>query len=414
MRSSLGGNPTAPGPSGTPGAASGFNPNHGGEDASSKGCPIQSPLVDCIWPTISQEDRTILTTQASRHRTLTQKFGTHQGMHRTAQIPPLPFLAAILILAMGFSVVARDVITPANADELEIVCSIRHRAAVVAHAFRPGSNELMTLDGASVLQSWDIPTGGKLSEIDLDSGKLATGAFSPNMRWLASGMSTNYATIRLWDLANDAQAFTLGENGEVIDRFVFSPDSRVLAVGRRNGMVELWDVETQTQLQVIYAHRSQVSGLAFSPDGKTLATGNRNSFCRIRLWDLATGEQIDELTRHTDGVLRLAYSHDGAQLVSAGADYSIILWDSEEGTPLHRLYGHREKVYGLSLSSVAPILASVSGDSTLRLWDLGTRKSLVSRREHAGYVYRVDFSPDGQYLVSSGMDFKAVIWGIPD
>ena len=118
-------------------------------------------------------------------------------------------LSALVIVGGGLGVTGRDVITQATAHELEVIHAMRHTAHIIALGFRPGTDLFLTLDGVSTLRSWDLKSGDLISETDLAAGKLATGAFSPDMRWLASGAS--YDTIRLWDLTNEGKPFTLGE-----------------------------------------------------------------------------------------------------------------------------------------------------------------------------------------------------------
>ncbi len=53
------------------------------------------------------------------------------------------------------------------------------------------------------------------------------------------------------------------------------------------------------------------------------------------------------------------------------------------------------------------------GDSSARLWDAATLK-MIARLEHdRGALESVTFSPDGQYLASTGSDNTARLWTLP-
>ncbi len=75
----------------------------------------------------------------------------------------------------------------------------------------------------------------------------------------------------------------------MLQRMCFSPDSRLLAIGKRDGWVEICDASTGRQLKRVGPHPGWVSAIAFSPDGQLLATGSDKE--TVHVWSLATGAQ---------------------------------------------------------------------------------------------------------------------------
>ena len=53
---------------------------------------------------------------------------------------------------------------------------------------------------------------------------------------------------------------------------------------------------------------------------------------------------------------------------------------------------------------------SGSKDSTLKLWEIRTRKLMFDLPGHADEVYSVDWSPDGEKVVSGSKDRVLRIW----
>lgn len=47
---------------------------------------------------------------------------------------------------------------------------------------------------------------------------------------------------------------------------------------------------------------------------------------------------------------------------------------------------------------------SGSADSTLKVWDMATKKFMLDMPGHADQVFAVDWSPDGEKVVSGGKD----------
>ncbi len=56
------------------------------------------------------------------------------------------------------------------------------------------------------------------------------------------------------------------------------------------------------------------------------------------------------------------------------------------------------------------LLATCSEDSTCRIWDVTKQKQLFSLRGHSDAVYGVNWSNDGNTLVSGGSDGQICVW----
>ena len=121
-------------------------------------------------------------------------------------------------------------------------------------------------------------------------------------------------TIKLWDVATNANIATLKGHEGVVWSVAFSPDGKMLASAGGDGTVRLWDVATNTNIATLEGHEGLVTAVAFSPDGTLLASAGRDA--TVRLWDVATNTNIATLEGHTDGVVSVAFSPDGTMLAS--------------------------------------------------------------------------------------------------
>ncbi len=119
----------------------------------------------------------------------------------------------------------------------------------------------------------------------------------------------------------------------------FSPDGRLLAATRGDGLVNLWDVETGAEVLTLSGHGGPVNSVAFLGERRILTTSDDRT---IKLWDVGTGETVLTLQGHTGPVLGAACRPDGTQFATTGID---------QGRDL----GHRRAVRGsLSGGSDSP------------------------------------------------------------
>ncbi len=103
----------------------------------------------------------------------------------------------------------------------------------------------------------------------------------------------DHTPVRLWNittgkLIGKPLKHLKGENGYI--RVMYSPDGKTIAtipVGDNNqgGTVRLWDVATGEHIKTLKGHSNcNFESVAYSPDSKTIATGHRDG--TVLLWDI--------------------------------------------------------------------------------------------------------------------------------
>ena len=104
----------------------------------------------------------------------------------------------------------------------------------------------------------------------------------------------------------------------------YSPDGMRLAVATSKG-IWIYDAITHQPLHFLKKHEALVERIVFSPEGKRLAVGCVDG--PVTILDAASGISQQQFTGHTRQVKRVAFASDGKVLVSLSDDGVILLWD---------------------------------------------------------------------------------------
>jgi WD40 repeat protein len=84
-------------------------------------------------------------------------------------------------------------------------------------------------------------------------------------------------------------------NGKVVGKyessaFALSPVHNLLAIGKKNGLIQIIDLDTQEKILEFHGHRKTVYSLKFSPDEKKLVSSSED--CNVYSWDIKTGSLL--------------------------------------------------------------------------------------------------------------------------
>merc|ERR1719234_1474326 len=170
-------------------------------------------------------------------------------------------------------------------------------------------------------------------------------------------------------------------------------------------------------------HLACVNSVRWSGSGKFLASAGDDQ--RVILWTKSAygggavfggGGKVNHesyrvaytLRIHDGDVLDISWSPGDVWLATASVDNTVVVWDVEKlPSTVAILKGHKGHVKGVTWDPVGKYLASQSADKTVRVWrtsDWGEEAMVSEPFEKCGgttHVLRLDWSPDGQYLVSA-------------
>jgi WD40 repeat protein len=213
-------------------------------------------------------------------------------------------------------------------------------------------------------------------------------------------------TIKIWDANTGRLTAEVVRPGQVASG-AWSPDDKLLASGHENGTVTISGTHAGGKLVTLRGHSRSVYDLAWSPDGTRLASAGADFTARI--WDVASEKMVVGPLRHSHRVESVAWEPNGQRLATGSTDETAKIWNAATGREECSLRGHRERINSLAWGPRG-LLASTCGLGSMRIWNriCDQQSSLLSG--HIGAATLVSWSPDGKRLASGGNDAKVRIW----
>lgn len=294
---------------------------------------------------------------------------------------------------------------------------------------------------------WEAVTGKLLADYDLvasgpEAPATAVGFSPTDPQWLAIGGSEPSRALRLWNYSTGEERLLPGHDDTVVS-VAFSRDGQRLLTASMDHRAMLFDVASGQVLQTFRGHEWWVWDAAFSPDETQVVTASQDG--TVRLWEVATGLERTSggaptpFRGHRGAVYAARFAPDGASVASAGYDQRVLLWKPAELRPFNyqgllrgeavevqpavALEGHQAAVRRIEFSADGQWLLSASHDNTMKVWaardgDADTHfvpagTLLKTLRGHSGQVRGAAFSPrDRNFVVSGGYDHQVRLWNV--
>jgi WD40 repeat protein len=331
------------------------------------------------------------------------------------------------VRSVGFSPDGRLIVTSSNDRTARIWASETYQqiavlqgddfpsnASVNSAAFNPDGSRIVTTQWKTV-RIWDVATRAKIATLRYDEF-VNTAAFSPDGRRIAVGGDES---VRVYDAEDNREVAVLlghrtkdnpGPNHRYAGAGVvsFSPDDRFVATASWDETVRIWNLEPERRVPTLVGHDDLITSVAFSSDGRRVLTGSRDKTARI--WDAETHQQIAILAGHDSTVTSAAFSPIGRFVATTSDDKTARLWDADTGQQVAVLSGHGETPRSAAFSPDSRLLVIASDDNTVRVWDAATHQQIGILQGHKGPVNSVGFSSHGTKIITASDDRTARIW----
>ena len=166
-----------------------------------------------------------------------------------------------------------------------------------------------------------------------------------------------------------------------------SPDGKQLIVGSQAG-VKIHEASDLVKVDTVKTDLDQVHDLQFSPDGKLLiiAGGVPGESGVVEIISWPAREKIKTIAIHKDLIYRVAWSPAGSEFATASADGSCCVFAYPALQEQTRYTGHSRSVLAIAYLPDGQSLVSAGVDRTLQLWDCRTGQRIRALDNHLGPV----------------------------
>jgi len=282
-----------------------------------------------------------------------------------------------------------------------------HTQPVTDIAFDPASRVVATSSIDNTIRAWDVATGKTVMVFRGHVDGPRSVAFSRDGgRLVTLGRNTS----RLWHLyASDNHVLpsSIGYQSAI-----FSADGKSILAGDENGTIHLLDPATGARTRLAYGHRNIVNILKHDHRRKRIVSASYDG--TIRIWRSSDMELEREIEAHAGAVEAVAWSPDDKQLVSAGGmGEEVKVWDVESGELVRTLPLRNLVVRSLAVSPSDGTVAIGGLTGEIRLFSLAGEPLGLIHAHGAVGVLALQFTPDGERLISSAEDRRVVIWKRP-
>jgi WD40 repeat protein len=187
----------------------------------------------------------------------------------------------------------------------------------------------------------------------------------------------------------------------------FSSDGNWLVTVSSAGDARLWDPRTGAALYEIESEHKVFEDAAIAPLGDRVAIASAQR--GVLLWEPKAGKQL--WLPQIGSASQVAYANDGQLAVADGPNiWCCAPLPSLQGVPsCRRLAGHEAWVRDLNWTPDGQSLISGSADGTVRVWEVATGQARILEG-HAAPVFDVAVSPDGNRIASASGDTTLRLW----
>jgi WD40 repeat protein len=282
-------------------------------------------------------------------------------------------------------------------------------APILAMDMSPDGKRLACASKDGRIALFDVSVTWSVAQFPVDEAAVSHPVYSPDGRVIASSGGP-HGGVRIWRATDGELVCTLADRLPHA-RCCFADGGRHVVAVQSDGTVGAWETGMWSHVAQYKLRKGNVCSLTASPTGRWIATTHRNDSALIWAWGRGGPESL-VCTDHSRGIGAIAFAPDEHTVATLSELDCVSLFNLEMKREISRFRVTCLNSDAMSISSQWELaLIANTGHGVLELWDLHTvdqprrkwRRRL--RNEHDSYC-AVAFSPDGMVLAYAVGEFR--------
>jgi WD40 repeat protein len=274
-----------------------------------------------------------------------------------------------------------------------------HTGEIKSIAFVPGKREFYTSGYDGKVMKGNLDSKDQNLQIIYSGTEIIEVlAVSPDAGWLACGESN--AVIKMIPIkGGNALQYDLNGHAGKIKSLVFSYDGKYLYSASLDGKVLRWDIAAKTSAD-IGPEQVKINYIDVSSNGNYIAGVSNDG--KAIVWN---PEKISDTFRIPEApgkiIKTVRFKPEANTLAIGYGDGYVELWDITTKTKISEIKAHTAEVNDIRFNNKMSQIATASNDGSLKLWDTRDLTTPpINFTDNDGFVMVIEFSPDGQLIIS--------------
>ncbi|HUX94544.1 MAG TPA: hypothetical protein VMV47_02330 [Bacteroidales bacterium] len=281
-----------------------------------------------------------------------------------------------------------------------------HTGGIRSIAFVPGKREFFTSGYDGKVLKWSLDGEDQSLQI-VYSGTdiIEVLAVSPDASWLALGSSN--AAIKMVSLKGNSPGYEMTGHKGKLKSMIFSYDGKYLYSASLDGKVLKWDLSARTSSNMTDGTLPLIS-IDVSLNGKYVA--GINSEGGVVVWNQENKSDNFRIETVGKNIKVVRFNPDNNILALGDVNGTVELWDIIQRRKISEVKAHTAQVNDIQFNNKLKQMATASNDQTLKIFNIKDVTDLteppITFNDHEKFVMVIQFSPDGQLIVSGSYDDK--------
>jgi WD40 repeat protein len=275
-----------------------------------------------------------------------------------------------------------------------------HTGGIRSIAFVPGKSEFYTSSYDGKVLKWSLNDNEQTLQIIYSGADIIEVlAVSPDASWLACGSGNS--TIKMIPLKPDIAGYEMAGHKGKIKSLIFSYDGKYLYSASLDGKVLKWDMAARTSTNITNG-TTQITSIDISSNGNYIAGISTDG--NVIVWKPENNSDNYKVPTTLKNIKVIRFNPDNSMIAIGDVNGNVELWDVNTRQQVSTVKAHDAQVNDIQFNTTLKQMATAGNDKSLKIYNITDPADLteppITFTDNEGFVLVIQFSPDGQLIIS--------------